>query len=153
MFVIPLRGKVSSATQHGRKTPRSQSPLPSSHQPGSSSLVPGASPRSQPHVSRVAPAVPDVLVVGEDDDGPGVGRLQQLPDDPVEVDALVLAVLGDLQGLGDAEPTCATEQSTKGPSEEGRGTRGAQQRRWGEHGPEGRNSRGSLPFQLSMATS
>lgn len=84
------------------------------------------------------PPLLDVLVVGEDDDGPGVGRLQQLPDDFIEVDALVPAVLGDLQGLGDAEPTCAREQRTKGPSEEGRKRQGrARDRQWGMHSPRG----------------
>lgn len=47
-------------------------------------------------------AGPDIVLVSEHDDGPGVGGLQQTSDDLVELSRSRLP--GDLQGLGDAHP-------------------------------------------------
>lgn len=51
---------------------------------------------------------PDVVLVGEHDDGPGVGRLQQASDNLVELSGSRLP--GDLQGLGDAHAPCKTDR-------------------------------------------
>lgn len=56
---------------------------------------------------------PYIVLVGEHDDGPGVGGLQQASDDLVELSSPGLP--GDLQGLGDAHPPCRTHgQSERG---------------------------------------
>lgn len=54
---------------------------------------------------------PDIVLVGEHDNGPGVGGLQQASDDLVELSSSRLP--GDLQGLGDAHPPCRTHGQTE----------------------------------------
>ena len=60
---------------------------------------------------------PDVLVGGEEDDGPGVPRVQQQTDDLVKVRRFV--IMGDLQGLGDADPTWRRREQVNQDSENG----------------------------------
>lgn len=52
-----------------------------------------------------------ILVVGKNHDGPGVGGVQELFDDPIKVNGPVFALLGDSHGLGNAEPTCLRKES------------------------------------------
>jgi hypothetical protein len=60
---------------------------------------------------------PDVLVGGEEDDGPGVPRVQEQTDDLVKVRRFV--VMGDLQGLGDAYPTWRRQRRLNWGSKDG----------------------------------
>lgn len=52
---------------------------------------------------KAASSLPNVFIVSENDDRPGVASLQQLPDDLVKIGLLV--VVRDLQGLCDADST------------------------------------------------
>lgn len=72
-------------------------------------------PRMGVERSATVPAVgaaPNIVLVGEHDDGPGVGGLQQASDDLVELSGSRLP--GDLQGLGDAHAPCRTHAATGG---------------------------------------
>lgn len=55
--------------------------------------------------------LPNVVLVSEHDDGPGVGGLQQAPDDLVKLPWSGFP--GDLQGLGDAHAAWVFKQAQK----------------------------------------